>query len=93
MRKWLEAAGRSGVAGVQVTFVLDDEFERREARLEPCAQALLAPRSSAHQAPAGAGLILPFSQNDLRNHEHDHRAVNPNTLNLTHTFLGEIRAT
>jgi hypothetical protein len=51
--KMAEAAGRSGVTRVQVALVFDDEFERREACLEPRTQARFAARRirrRAHQA-------------------------------------------
>ena len=60
-------ARRTGVAGMQVAFVFDGEYRRREPRLEPLAQALRtcggSCRMGGHDQPCSgaAGLVFPLS--------------------------------
>ncbi len=81
------SAGRSGVSCVQVTFIVDDQFKGRKARLECLPQAFCA-SGTAH----GAVRVLPFSHRTCGTMNNIMAMVMPNTLKFTQTFSGKLRA-
>ena len=80
----------AGVSGVRVALVLDLEFDRREAGLQPLAQA----QGARHEgSSAGAGLSLPLSQKTWGIMKAIIASVIPNTLKLTQACSEKFRAT
>jgi len=77
--------GRSGVTGVQMAFILDDELQRPELGDQPLTQALFAGRA-VHGGAASdcAGFILRFSHITWGIMNTSIAAVIPKTLNFTH---------
>ncbi len=94
------AAGGSGVARVEVAFILDHEFERGEAGLEPVPQPLFTSRESRlrrrlgrHVPPcAAAAAVFPCSQMTCGIMKIIIATVMPNTLKLTQTLSGKFHA-
>ena len=66
------AAGRPGMAGVQVALVLDGQQRRREAAFQPLAQPLLSSRESCGQRLLRwGGFGFARQPEDLRHHENE----------------------
>jgi len=92
--KVTRSPGRSGMAGVPVTFVLDCELQGRKTGYELPAQALFA-RDGSHggAAPDSAALTLLFSHSTWGIMNSSMAALMPNTLKFTHALSAKLRAT
>lgn len=81
----------SGMAGVQVAFVLDDQGQGREMALETPAQPIFP---TAHAGgSAGAALILPLSQKTCGSMKRNMAMGTPMSLKWTQVPTAKFRAT
>ncbi len=92
--KMTRSAGRSGMADVSVTLILDRKLEGRKMGHELPAQTLFA-HGGAHggAAPDSVGLIRLFSHSTWGIMNTSIAALMPNTLKFTQALSARFRAT
>jgi hypothetical protein len=81
----------SGMTGMQVTFVLDDQRQGRETALKTPAKPV--PAVAHRGASGGEGLVLPLSQKTWGSMNTNMATGMPITLKWTHTLSVKFRAT
>lgn len=92
--KVTRSAGRTGMAGMPLTLVLDRKLNGRKMGYELPAQAIFACGGThGGAAPDSAGLTLLLSHSTWGIMNSSIAALMPNTLKFTHALSAKFRAT